>query len=404
MSTKAGVGFSNNTNSKEAGAEAAKKAMQQAGATECDLAIIYSTSKHDPAQVRDGIRSVLGSKANMIGGYAVGIITKDQLSYGGYELGVAIVSSKTAKFNLFSEKGLGTGGELQVGTKLGQQIKSSVGTSDGGILLMYDSVRGQNANLLNMATPLLQGMNEGLSGKWPTIAGVGLLGDMQFQPTKQWFNDQIETQTAAALTFSGGVRMDTVIMHGCKPAGGYHKITKTDGAVILEIDGMKATDMIGKLLGPDSDKTWEDYPLFVTLGVNKGDKFGAFNEENYANRLCMAVDKERGGLVMFEPDLKAGDEVQLMRRNIDFSYIGQRAKDLFDRIGSRKPFLAIYIDCAGRASAYCGSEREEAEEVQKIVGSKVPLLGMYSGVEVAKVGKDIQPLDWTGVLCVLSEP
>jgi hypothetical protein len=53
--------------------------------------------------------------------------------------------------------------------------------------------------------------------------------------------------------------------------------------------------------------------------------------------------------------------------------------------------------------AYSGTEGEEAEEVQKVIGSKMPLLGMYSGVEIAKVGKDIQPLDWTGVLCIFSE-
>jgi small ligand-binding sensory domain FIST len=92
-----------------------------------------------------------------------------------------------------------------------------------------------------------------------------------------------------------------------------------------------------------------------------------------------------------------------MRRSLDFAYIRKRAEDILGRIGDRKPFFALYIDCAGRASAYCGTEREEAEEVQKVIGSKMPLLGVYSGVEIAKVGKGMQALDWTGVLCVFSE-
>ena len=117
----------------------------------------------------------------------------------------------------------------------------------------------------------------------------------------------------------------------------------------------------------------------------------------------MAVDKERGGLIMFENDLKPGFAVQLMRRSIDFDYIGRRVADLLHRVGYRRPLFALYIDCAGRASAYCGSEREEAEEVQRVIGSRMPLLGMYSGVEIAKVGNDMQALDWTGVLCVFSE-
>jgi hypothetical protein len=192
-------------------------------------------------------------------------------------------------------------------------------------------------------------------------------------------------------------------MHGCKPASGYHTITKAEGSLVLEIDGKPALDAIADLLGPDSEKSWEDYPLFVTLGVNKGDKFGPFKEEDYANRLVMAVDQQRRALVMFENDLKPGFEVQLMRRSIDFDYIGRRADELLGRLGHRIPVFALYIDCAGRASAYCGTEREEAEEVQRVIGSRMPLLGMYSGVEIAKVGPDMQALDWTGVLCVFSE-
>ena len=142
---------------------------------------------------------------------------------------------------------------------------------------------------------------------------------------------------------------------------------------------------------------------FITFGVNKGDKFGEFKEENYASRLCMAVDKERRGLIMFEPDLEPGSEIQLMRRSLDFQYIRERAGDLLKRIGNRKPIFALYLDCAGRASAYCGTEGEEAEELQEAIGSKMPLLGMYSCVEIAKVGNDVQALDWTGVLCVFSE-
>jgi hypothetical protein len=402
MATKAGVGFSNKTSSKEAGAEAAKAAVAQMGAGKTNMCMIFTTSKHDPAAIRDGVRSVIGNDAQIAGGYAVGIITKDHLGYGGYEVGVATISSDQVKFELLSESGLGNGGELEVGTKLGKKIRGKGYDSKSGMVLMYDSVRGQAASLLNMATPILEGMNKELQGKWPALAGVGLLGDMQFQPTKQWLNDELVSQTAMALMTSGDVRMDTIIMHGCKPSSGYHKITKTDGAIVLEIDNKPALDVIAELLG--SDKRWEEYPLFVTLGVNRGDKFEDFKEDNYANRLCMSIDKERKGLVMFEPDLKPGDEVQLMRRDINFDYIGKRAHQLFESLGDRKAFFAIYIDCAGRASAYCGTDKEEAAEVQKVIGSKMPLLGMYSGVEVAKVGPAPQALDWTGVLAVFSTP
>jgi hypothetical protein len=47
------------------------------------------------------------------------------------------------------------------------------------------------------------------------------------------------------------------------------------------------------------------------VGINRGDKFGETREDDYAIRLCQAVDKERGGLGMFGDDLVPGAAVQL---------------------------------------------------------------------------------------------
>jgi hypothetical protein len=303
--------------------------------------------------------------------------------------------------DMFIEKGL-PDNEFKVGVALGNQIKNKDYSCEPNVLLLYDMVREMTSEgmAINMATPLIQGLGESL-GSWPRATGVGMMGDFQFNPTYQYFDDRIEQGSAMALVLSGGVQLDTIIMHGCKPSSDYHTVTKAEGNVVLEIDNKRAVDMVAELIGPET--SLEAYPLFLTLGVNKGDKYQEFNEDEYVNKLCMAVDKERGGLVMFGPDLVAGSEVQLMRRALDFEYIGQRANELLQRVGDRRPFFALYIDCCGRASAYCGTDGEEAEEVQKVIGPKMPLLGMYSGVEIAKVGGGIQELDWTGVLCVLSE-
>jgi hypothetical protein len=403
MGTKAGVGYSENPRSLEAGAEAAAAAMANGDIERCDLAIVYSTEKHDPIQLRNGLRSVIGPQARLIGGHAVGIITGDRLGYEGHQVGVATIESDSLQVEMFIEAGL-PDREREVGLALGGRIRDRRYKGDPSLLLMYDSVKRSAAQglELNMATPLIEGMTEAL-GVWPPAAGVGMTGSMQWNPTYQWFDDRIEQNTAMALALAGSVKMDTIIMHGCKPAGAYHKITKADGNVILEIDGRPALEVIAEMLGAGFERSWEEYPLFVTLGLNKGDKFGEFKEENYANRLCMAIDKSRSALVMFEPDLMAGSEIRLMRRSIDFGYIGARAAQLLDRLDGRTPFLAVYIDCAARASAYCGTDREEAEEVQRVIGSRMPLLGMYSGVEIARVGQTMQALDWTGVLCVFSE-
>lgn len=399
---RAGAGHSESSNSMEAAAEAARSALAQAGTEGCDLAMMFATPRQDPGYLRDGLRSVVGPESRIVGGSAFGVITADSLGYGGYEVGVAVLSAEGDEdIDLFFEGQL-IDNEFNVGVALGKQIMSKDYRGEPNLFFMYDAMKARIAAgwSLNRATPLVAGLESAL-GEWPRTAGYGMFGNFEGDPSDLWFDDRIETAAAMAVVLSGGVRMDTVVMHGCKPASGYHTVTKTDEAVLLEIDGVPAVEKIDQLLG--GDQTWRDNPMYVILGVNRGDKFGPFDEEQYQNRQGMAIDRERGGLIMFETDLEQGAEIQLMRRSIDFAYMEQRVNQLFERIDGRDPFLALYVDCAGRASVITGIEEEEASEVQRLVGSRMPLLGMYSAIEIAQVGDRVRPLDWSGVLCIFSQ-
>ncbi|MEM6989578.1 MAG: FIST N-terminal domain-containing protein [Myxococcota bacterium] len=369
--------------------------------------MLFHTAKHDPHRYLDGARKVVGNKARVIGGYAGGIITRDHLAYDGYQSAVAVLRSDTVKFETFAERGLNEVGEREVGRRLATQIRSRDYEGDPGLIYMYDSVKRFTESGgfdMNIGSYLVEGMTGPLQ-TWPSAAGIGMIGNIQFNPTHQFFDDQVLQQSALGVVAHGpGFRMDVEVLHGCKPASDYHTVTAADGNVVLEIDGKPALETIADMLGPDAGKGWEEYPLFITLGVNRGDKWGEYNEEEYANRLCMAIDKERKALVMFEPDLTPGTEVQLMRRSVDFGYIRNRAEKLAAKLEGRKPFFAMYIDCMGRAAAYCGSAQEEGAEIQAVFGSRMPMLGMYTGVEIGPVGDmPQQALDWSGVLCVYSE-
>jgi small ligand-binding sensory domain FIST len=75
---------------------------------------------------------------------------------------------------------------------------------------------------------------------------------------------------------------------------------------------------------------------------------------------------------------------------------------LESRLDGRTPFFALYIECTGRAGAVSGTAHEDAVEIQATVGARVPLLGVYGGLEIARVGGAPQALQWTGVLCLFS--
>lgn len=397
----AGVGASEESDSFSAGANATRQALNRAGLDRCDLVLIFSTSKHDPQKIRDGVRSIAGPDARITGGYAVGIITNDFLSYGGYEVGVAVFRSQTYEFTMHTAGDLPCNEEA-VGRALGATLTASNVLPEDPLLLFYDSVDRTSGKMrLNMATPLLAGIAQ-TAPQLTNLAGAGFCGDMRSLPTHQWFDDQVLEHKAIALSFSGGLQMHSRIIHGCAPSSSYRTITAADGPAVLEIDGKPALDAIAEMIG--SDIPVEEYGFFVTLGVNHGDKWGDYEESQYTNRLCLKVDRERGALIMFEPDLVEGTEIQLMRRSIDLTYIGAAVEGMLSEIAAsgRTPRFALYIDCAGRAAAYSGSDEEEALEVQRSL-EQIPLLGFYSGVEIAPVNGVPRPLDWTGVLCIFSD-
>ena len=69
----------------------------------------------------------------------------------------------------------------------------------------------------------------------------------------------------------------------------------------------------------------------------------------------------------------------------------------------KKAIFGLYVDCAGRTSSLSNTQTEEAIEVQKVFNQyHTPLLGFYSGVEIAPLAGKNRGLDWTGVLIVFA--
>ncbi|MEO5348472.1 MAG: FIST C-terminal domain-containing protein [Magnetococcus sp. YQC-3] len=406
VSSHVGVGYSEETDSRTAGAQAARQAREQLGAGAISQALLFSTSRHDPAELAQGVRSIIGDDTPLVGGYAVGVITQEALGYDGYQVGIALFRCSAVSFDLFKTENL-PGNEKNCGADLGRQIVAAPPAGEtSGLILLYDSVNRSGKHFaLNMAVPLLEGLSQHLDDTvMRHLVGAGLVGDMECRSTWQWFNHEVNQGTAMAIRISGGLTMHTAVLHGCRPASDYHTITRAEGSTVLEIDNRPALEVISELLGKEHDVPWREYSFFVTLGVNQGEKYGPFKEDNYQNRLCLRADVKRKAMVMFEPDLVAGSEFQLMRRSIDYSYIGERIEQLFAQIPEGKtPIFAFYINCAGRAAAYCGAEEEDAVAVLEALGGRMPFLGIYSGVEIGPIDHRPQSLDWTGVLTLFCE-
>ena len=109
MATNVGVGYSDLPDSYQAGSAAARMALDKGSITRPVLVLLFSTGQHEPAQLLAGVRAIVGTSPRLIGGYGVGIITHDHLSYDGSEVGLAVFESDTLRVDMFWKSASMTG-------------------------------------------------------------------------------------------------------------------------------------------------------------------------------------------------------------------------------------------------------------------------------------------------------
>jgi len=401
---KSGVGYADTTDSREAGRRAAEKAMANGSLSRSDFTLAFCGGNHDPIGFLDAVREVVG-ESTLIGGTSVGVITNERASYGGYEAGVATVESDNVRFDAMAVGNLDSG-EQQAGEQLGRMVSEMDNDDARAILLFYDSIKRAQPLTVNLASQLIKGVESALPANHAPVLGAGLMKDYQWNTAHVFTDQSAVTQPAVGVVVWGDCSGHHAISHGCEPARDYHTITGIQGPVVRELDGRPALKVIEDIIGPGAAQDWQQYSLLVTLGSNRGsDPYGDFKETEYMNRLIAAANPDDGSVVLFESDFGPGEKVQIMRRSNEHMLTSARtvSEGLVSELNGEAPFLGIYIDCAGRTSGFCGAGEEEGAIIQETIGSRMPLLGVYSGVEIAPFLGGSRALDWTGVLIVLSE-
>jgi hypothetical protein len=339
------------------------------------------------------------------GGSAAGAISRQGLGYSGFEIGlVAFDDPKTAP-QLIKSDALGRG-ERVAGAELGLQVRQTV--NDASVVVMFfDSVASTVPPRLHYASAIVAGFNEAMGNAPVTLIGGGMLTDMNMSGAWVFDGDGVNKHATTALIFPPCIEAETEILHGCRPVSTFMEITRIDGATVYELDGEPALRVIERMLGlPIGGGRGQELSLIATLGQKQGDPYAPYDERSYVNRLILTADADTGSITLFEPDFEPGAMVQIMSRDnsLMLESVRRGVATANASIQDRDALLALYIDCAGRASARSGSPIEEAELVAKGLAPSVPLLGFYSGVEVAPFAGDrSKPLDWTGVLTLLRQ-
>ncbi len=364
------------------------------------LLLVFCGGKLAPASLLAALRDAFGP-VPIVGGAAAGAISREGFGYSGLELELVAFDAAEVTPAVLAEDLRPD--EHAAGCALGRRVAAVAG-EDAVVVVLFDSVASRAPLRLHPASRIVGGFQAGLGARRVRLLGGGLLTDMNLSDGWVLDGEGVRKHVALALVFPPGVAVDTAILHGCRPVSTFMEITRIDGAEVFELDGEPALGVIERMLSLRlGEARGQELSLIATLGEKQGDRFAPYDENSYVNRLILRANPATGSVTLFEPDFALGTQVQIMGRDnsLMLESVGNGVAMLNEVVAEADGLLALYIDCAGRASARSGAPVEEAEMVMRGLDARLPLAGFYSGVEIAPFAGYSRPLDWTGVLAVL---
>ena len=222
------------------------------------------------------------------------------------------------------------------------------------------------------------------------------------------FANDIFLSGMSGVAFSPDVGLLSRMTQGCQPFGPKRRITRSEGNVLVTLDGHRALDCVMQdlELPPDlSDEELGQTLATILVGLTATDEDvstlpGAFGT-NTEVRHILGVGRKSGVLVIAE-QLKRDSKLAFCQRNA-----GAAKQDLLRILGeirrdcgtSTRIAGALYISCSGRGGPHFGSPHAEFELVSRELGDDVPLVGFFAGGEIARH----HLYGYTGVLTVFTE-
>lgn len=401
--TNPALGEARHNDAFTAAQNAAHQARRRLGAPP-SWALAFGGGRLDPTALLAGLRSVVG-EIPIVGGSSAGLITVQGATLTGFECGLLLFAEPLRPGAIVSETQTDSCDTRAAGQRLGAALRAA-DPDAATILLLYDSVHTAAPLQLHIGSHLVDGVYDGLDGLAAQLIGAGTLGELTMETSVVFDGRAVRQHTAVAVSMPRALRSHLRITHGCYPASDFLTITRIDGERILELDGRSALSVVAERLAiPEVELAHLTPPvLALALGEKQGDPFAPFADAHYNNRLVVAADAESGALVLYEADFAVGSRVQLMDIEPQSMIDSVRAQtdSLLAELGETKPLFGLYIDCVGRSMAFSGSDEDESAPVRTGIGERCPLLGFFSGVEIAPLQGRPRPLDWTGVIALFT--
>jgi hypothetical protein len=374
MKTIVGVGTSNDSNPKKAGAEACNQALQKV--SDPELVVVFSSVKHDQREMINGVKEI-SKDTPLVGCSTAGEITTE----GPTEGNVAVMAIKSESINFT----VGKGGDLKSGAReAGAELaKNIMGKSKEKIncLIMFSDVLNGNG------AEVVRGIQDML-GKDFLIIGGAAGDDFLFKQTYEYHNDDILSSSIVGVGLSGDYGVGVGVRHGWITIGAPMKVTKSDGAVLKELDGKPAVSIYEDYFGKKADELREEPLARMAITYPLGMSIEGSNE--LLIRDPIIVDDE--GAITCAAEIPEGSEVRLMigSKEEAIGAAEEAAKQALSELKGKTPKAAIVFDCIARRKLFGRYAKDEIDAIQNVLGKDIPLVGFYTYGEIAPIGDNVE--------------
>ncbi len=210
----------------------------------------------------------------------------------------------------------------------------------------------------------------------PVLGGLSA-DHREFLRTSEFFGGEVVTDSLPLLLIQGKVSSSWGVGSGWLPIGEDMTVTKSDGAVVHEIDGRTALAVYRECYGEFPSQSLGEYPLAVFDGSGTWVLRASLAMNVDAESLTFAGSVPEGSRVRFTQVLEEG-----LLSGSEESF--QRALSCFE---GDSPSIGLFFSCAARKWVL-GSEAEKEIELLKNVAldrglTEMVLGGLYCFGEIA---------------------
>jgi hypothetical protein len=372
--TRIRVGQSTHADAATAAREAARSAIEHAGAPA--VALVFCTHQYAGDTFASAMNEALGG-VDWGGCSAVGVFSGAEMLDRGVV--VAVIDSATTKARVGVAHGVARSPRKAGATAVARALDGMAVTPSGRrrlIIVLPDTSRGSAVEVVRGA------LGEG--GNGVVWAGGGAGDTSSALALTQFAGGTAHADSVVAIAVDLPSAAGTGVRHGWRPFGAPALVTRAEGNVALELEYRSAFDVYRETaatVGASLDaETFGDFAMLHPLGIPQAN-------EQYLIRDPLAVTD--GGLQCVA-EIPDGALVRMMRaQREDIVSAGGLAASEAGQAVDGPISGALVFDCMSRQLVLGASFDRELAAFQRALGPDVPVFGCLTFGEIAAFEREV---------------